>query len=311
MKNTKQNGIVMIMSVLVISAVLGAAATFASILVSQIQQSRLADQSVQAYYLAESGAERALHQARRRQGIADCCSVIENNCQPCLEDRGFCGQSSPADSIACITKSKGGLTSSLVGDWLVSVSNESETSVNLNPGESFQLDLFNPYYGGDNSEQIGAFSIDSSESATIYGELTNLSWLIDPDGTINCPQSFPISNPTVSRGLVPVGGANNNMTITGLQDTMGSIKVSIRPGCSYVLRLSNNWFGAQALSFNLRVYTDISGPWDQISIPSRLVIDSQANYGNSQQKIRVRTPMRPPLSGLYDFVIFSEEKIIK
>ncbi len=301
----------MIMSVLIISAVLGAAATFAAILVSQIQQSRLADQSIQAYYLAESGAERALHQARRRQGIADCCSVIQTNCQTCLEDRGFCGQTSPADTIACITQTKGSLSSSLKGDWQVNVSNESESKVNLNPGESFQLDLFNPYYGGNNSEQIGAFSIDSSESATIYGELTNLSWLIDSDGTISCPQSFPILNPTISRGLVPVGGANNNMTITGLQDTLGSIKVSIRPGCSYVLRLSNNWFGAQALSFTLRVYSDTSGQWEQIPIPSRLVIDSQANYGSSQQKIRVRTPMRPPVSGLYDFVIFSEEKIIK
>jgi hypothetical protein len=47
------------------------------------------------------------------------------------------------------------------------------------------------------------------------------------------------------------------------------------------------------------------------SLPSRVVINSTGDYLGSRQALRISTLARPPLSGLFDFVIFSECSLVK
>jgi len=302
---------VLVLAVLIIATVLVTAVIFSNLLLSEIQQSRLIDNSIQAYYLAEGGAERALYQSRRKEAVKaqDCVLIIPGNY--CREDDGYCSFSTDKNKVACITETSGDLD--IRGQWQIEVSNEPETTVFLDVGQSFQLDLFNPYQGGSFVTNVESFQVSSDidSGATLYGELTNLTWLVG--GSLNCPlDNFVPARPAISKEritLYPEDGYSITPYLTGLPDSP-----EINPNCSYVLRIGNILEEAEAGKFTISIYDKAAGinpDEDKLSIPSRLIIDSQARFGQSLQKVRVRTPMRPPLSGLYDFVLFSEEEIVK
>ncbi|MDD2807465.1 MAG: hypothetical protein PHW95_03030 [Patescibacteria group bacterium] len=308
----KQSGIVLILAVLIIGAVLVTAVVFSNLVISQIQQSRLIDQSIASYYLAESGAERALYQTRRLQAVksADCSKIVSGStCQNSGNNYGFCSLTN--DKIACITDNQGALA--VGGGWNIIVNNEKDSTVNLNVGDSFQLDLFSPYQGGDFQTNVQSFLVTSTITggAKLYAELTNLTWLVG--GTINCPlDTFVPARPAISKGQI------NLDSQTGYSSTGYLTKLAndpeINPNCSYVLRLSNVLDGAEPGQFTVSIYNkaiDVDPTTDKLEIPSRLVIDSQATVGRSQQSVRIKSPIRPPLSGLYDFVLFSEQEVVK
>ena len=279
---------VLVLALLIIAAVLATAVIFSNLIIREIQQSRLIDQSIQAYYLAESGAERALHQTRRREAVQgeDCGVIISgSNCQ---ENNGYC--SSTNNEVSCITGTEGNLA--VRSGWLVTVDNETETAVNLKVGESFQIDLFNPFKtAGPNIEAIEVNRDDPG--IVLYGELTNFNKVLGV-GPSNCQ-----NQPPVLKDFLP----NPSVRIRAFDDQ------DIAGECSYSFRVNYPLdSGLDPVAITLTVYDDFDQP---LPIPSRLLIDSQADFGRSRQKVRVKTPIRPPLSGLYDFVIFSEEEIIK
>ncbi|MFA5021904.1 MAG: hypothetical protein WC508_02410 [Patescibacteria group bacterium] len=284
----KQSGMVLILVILIITAVLGTAAIFSTLIVRDIQQSRLIDQSIQAYYLAESGAERSLYQVRRREAITDCEKVTLSGV---CDDNGYCVANS---TIPCVNQA-GGFDWSIRGGWQIKASNETETSFSFSPGQSFQIDLFNPYQsGGSNIRSVG---VDCNiPNLTLNAEFTNLSNILKISNS-NCLNQPPVFKQAID------SYPNSIATLDGRD---------IFTDCAYSFRLTYPVVSANdsnvATVVTLKVYDSVGS---QIDIPSRLIIDSQATFGNSFQKIRVRTPMRPPLSGLYDFVLFSEQPIIK
>ncbi|MFA6410935.1 MAG: hypothetical protein WCW26_05185, partial [Candidatus Buchananbacteria bacterium] len=282
-QSTKQSGVVLILVILIITVILGVAAVFSNLIVSDIQQSRLIDQSIQAYYLAESGAERSLYQVRRREAITDCSLLGLSSV--CNQD-GYCADN---QTIPCINQ-RGGFDWDIRGGWQVAASNEEETSFVLKEGESFQIDLFNPYQSEDSNIRSVDVTADT-DNLSLYAEFINLSNILKVD-RLNCTNQPPVFKDYVQ---TPALVAN----LDG-KDVLSE--------CSYSFRLTYPLNSiTQSSVVTLKVFDPTDLPLD---IPSRLVIDSQATFGNSLQKIKVRTPMRPPLSGLYDFVLFSEQPII-
>ncbi|MBI4457546.1 hypothetical protein HY633_01120 [Candidatus Uhrbacteria bacterium] len=92
----------------------------------------------------------------------------------------------------------------------------------------------------------------------------------------------------------------------------GSISIPLDQTKLYALRL-------RALHATL---TDVSitayGPANSCSsgeeikpLPGRVSIDSIGEFGSSRQRLNVTLPRRTPLSGVYDFVIFSECSLVK
>jgi hypothetical protein len=78
--------------------------------------------------------------------------------------------------------------------------------------------------------------------------------------------------------------------------------------CSYTVRLSLPLTSADpTVTITLQA---MSGA-NVVPIPSRLIIRSTGAAGKSRQQTRVTSPSRPPLSGLYDFVLFSEQEVVK
>ncbi|OGY47405.1 MAG: hypothetical protein A3J65_00030 [Candidatus Buchananbacteria bacterium RIFCSPHIGHO2_02_FULL_45_11b] len=309
----KQSGVILLLVILIVTAILSTSAIFGALILREIQQSRLIDQSMQAFYLAESGLERALHQVRRLEAVWDCGSMAAGSF--CQAD-GSCSVISPR--LSCITKSQGNLFWPK-GDWDIAVNNEKEVAVNLPAGESVQIDLFNPYKTGEAQTQIESFLVigQANVNTTIYGELNNLTWLLG--GTADCSLPAP-SWPTISRNFLPIiydesSGYSSSGYRTAICDKSSLDCLPINPNCSYVLRLSNNVFPDPLPGiFKISIYDKTEEPMaeeNKLDIPSRLDIGAKAIFGNSSQLVRAKTPMRPPLSGLYDFVVFSEQPIVK
>lgn len=285
-QSTKQSGMVLILAILIIAAVLGAAVSFSNLIIREIRQSRLIDQSIQAYYLAESGSEKALYQVRRQEAVIAC--PAGSSC-----DQTFGRCSPPYAEIPCIVSS-GNLE--ILGSWQIAADNESDVSIMLKRGGSFQVDLFNSLESAQSD--INTVKVNSDVgSPMLEGEFINLTKVLGVSGFSSCENQPPVFKEELAAG-------------TYIEALDGQ---SISNECSYSFKLKHLLPSGQPFGvFTISIYNSTpSGSRTQRKIPSRLFIDSQASFGLSLQKIRVRTATRPPLSGLYDFVLFSEEEIVK
>src|SRR3989338_872826 len=112
--SSQQSGIVLILALLIITAALVASAALGNLIIRGIQQSRLVDQSMQAHYLAESGAERALHQVRQRTALHDCALIGAGSCSAL----GYC-DGARFETVPCITAAADGLGAAMPSDWSV------------------------------------------------------------------------------------------------------------------------------------------------------------------------------------------------
>lgn len=284
----QESGMVIILAILIIAAVLASAVLLNDIITREIRQSRLIDQSIQAYYYAESGSERALHQLRQREAIADCSSLAGS---PVCEANSFC--SAPYQDIPCINVTGGGL-----GAWQIEPRNEPQAIITLNEGETFQVDLFGPTQVENAQVKEIDVSFEDVQPGLIV-ELTNLTKILNVSGeeASNClAQDLPVLKDFVSSAV-------GRFASLGGEDILSA--------CSYALKVNYPLNGNNVKDSALVTISIFNDEGIQFDIPSRLIIDSSATYGNSAQTISVRTPIRPPLSGLYDFVLFSEADIIK
>ena len=132
MYQKQQSGMVIVLAILIIAAVIATAAAFGNLVIREIRQTRLIDQSIQAYYFAESGSERALHQVRKREAIVDCSSL--NVITPAVCDPVTSHCSNELDA-PCINIGN-------LGTWNTAVSKEREIIITLSEGQTFQVDLF-------------------------------------------------------------------------------------------------------------------------------------------------------------------------
>jgi len=279
-----QSGVVLLLALLIVSVVLGSAGVLSNLVIRSIQQTRLIDQSMQAFYGAESGAERALYQVRRREAIPDCAVLTSGSvCQA----NGAC---SLDPDVACITTTNG--TLALGTGWNANATNEMSTEVLLKRGGSFQLDLFNPYQAS--AANINQVVLDNDvPNLSLYAEFTNVTNILNV-GLSNCQ-----NQPPVFKGFIQTPAA------------IGSLDgKSILAQCSYSFRLNYplDSSGEQSL-ITIMVFNQDSDT--QLPIPSRLTITTSAVFGKSYQSLTIKTPVRPPVSGLYDFVLFSEQPVVK
>jgi hypothetical protein len=292
-----QSGMVLVLAILIIATVLAAAVIFSNLIIREIQQSRLIDQSMQAYYLAESGAERALYQVRRLEAVkARECGLVglEPTPESICDDDGYCSDTLQPDTVPCINQNESALT--VRAGWKIEADNEQETSILLKKGQSFQIDLFSPAQAFE--YEINAIKVDRDRAGLIlYGEFTNLSNILRV-GEANC-----LNQPAIFRNFLP----SDEFLISSLDGQ------DIFANCAYSFKLNYSLKspGGSVEEFTISVYDTTAQPDEQLYIPSRVVIDSQADFGRSRQRVRVKTPIRPPVSGLYDFVLFSEEPIVK
>lgn len=288
----QQSGMVIVLAILIIAAVIATAAAFGNLVIREIRQTRLIDQSIQAYYFAESGSERALHQVRKREAVVDCNT---------LEGSGTCDSNSHCTNettATCINLDEGALNT--LGTWKVDPRKEPETVITLSEGQTFQVDLFD--INQTSKSLVNRVEITHNTLADdLIAEFTNLTKVLNISGV---ETAICLSQPPVLKAFIDT---------TPVRSFDGLAGYDLESACSYILKINyvqKDDGNFESTPITIKVFN--TPPLDnQLPIPSRLIIDTNAIFGDSFQAITVRTPIRPPLSGLYDFVIFSEEDLEK
>lgn len=64
-------------------------------------------------------------------------------------------------------------------------------------------------------------------------------------------------------------------------------------------------------NLTLTLYDQDNGSGEIVAVPNYLTIRGEGEYRSNKQALSVRVPRKAPLSSLYDYVLFSEEDIVK
>lgn len=169
----------------------------------------------------------------------------------------------------------------------------SELNLNLAANESVQFDLFNPE---DSALTTGVESIGFQwDGPSTWLEVSAISWLA------GSPLSLPVWASGTEIKDLPVqkflysGGAG--------------ISNFISPAKNYRVRVKALYGEARNLRIRLFSADDLTG--EQKPFPNFLKIKTIGDNAESTQTIRAEMPRYAPLSGLFDYVLFSEEIISK
>jgi len=282
-----QSGFALVMSLAIVATLLIGVVGFSITISQSLQQSRLLDRAVQASYGAESGIERSLFHIRQRGATADC------NGGTCDSDGRCSNNAAQKCFIPALAMAQTGV------NFNVTIRSEDATTLSLRPGDSVQVDLFSPLQL-DRAGITGISITSDVNNVSLYGQFSNTT------NVVGVPSVSCNDQRTVIRDYISIVDADGvgpfQTTITSLDGT------SLLADCSYTFRLSLPLTSVQqTVMITLRAMSGEAS----VPIPSRLVVYSVGIAGNAQQQVRVTSPVRPPLSGLYDFVLFSQEEVIK
>lgn len=276
-KNIKiEKGNVLLLALLVMAGIMTAALGIGAIILNEIRQARNIDFSTVAYYAAESGVEQALYKLRKEDAVLTCPS---GEC----DLNGFC---SAGDKEPCL-RSSGDLSNQ--SSWTRTVTDkEWQIYGTIKKDESMQVDLYDP------------------EGGTAAGiESIKIKW---------APECVP---PAAS--IIEVGYIGWDPGIGWLASSEQRFKYS-----SLASPVINNGF-ASSKSYRLRIkalFCDASNvtvtAWGSDNaadppkeIPGRIILTSTGEYGTLRQAVRMNMPRKSPMSGLYDYVLFSECSLVK
>lgn len=273
-----QNGNVLLLALLVMASVMTAGLAIGAIIINEIRQARNIDFSSIAYYAAESGVEQALYKLRKEDAVLVCPGT--SSC----DENGFC--TSP-DKEACL-RSEGSLTNQ--SSWSRTVTDK-ELSIygKLKKNETLQVDLYDP----DNI------------TAAAGVESVKIEWT---------PQCVPPNTSTIEVSYIAWKPAEGWSTSTEQRFKYSStsspvINNSFSSTKSYRIRIKALYCDISNLIVTAWANNDGGAP--QVQIPARIVLNSKGSYVNLRQAVKMTMPRKSPMSGLYDYVLFSECSLVK
>jgi hypothetical protein len=165
----------------------------------------------------------------------------------------------------------------------------------LAPNESYQIDLFNPNSLADLTNPIKAIGVDFTGNSWL--EVKWVSWLTN--GEINPPESLSLTE-------------NDSKYVQLLTNNVYLYRVRfINSGLNQLNNIIIKAYNDVDPVANCPILTEC-----QVPIPARVSLDAVGRFPDnsnepSQQRIYVTMPEKSPISGLYDYVLYSEESIVK
>lgn len=266
-----RRGTILLLALLVLSSVVIASSGLSSLILNSLQQARIIDSSIVAYYAAEGAAEEAVYYARKTT----------------------LGETWEAD-LTVVPGSAVRLQNGAT--WYRIVSGKEQVVNTLIPQDSFyEVALYDP-------DQEGALLADQIS-------VVRLDWSNDPCAEEDdiCPALIitmvkwdPLSDQWSEDALTSWRFASDANGATSTQ------YLNIAPSYLYKMRLRAE--DGDIKDVMVRGY-DEGG--QAVDLPGRVRIDAYGNFGTTRQHLAVRLPRRTPLSGLFDFAIFSECSLVK
>ncbi len=106
--------------------------------------------------------------------------------------------------------------------------------------------------------------------------------------------------------------ANTNKRFFGNAESPVIVNLStIENNAANIYRLRLKALYNNINNITLKAYSLDDGLGEQTNIPSIITLKSIGEFSNNKQAVQVEMPRRSPVSGIWDFVIFSQEDIVK
>lgn len=272
----KQRGSI-ILYALILMLVLSAIVTLiASIVLISIRSTSNSNKAITAFYAAETGLERSLQTIKANRD----------------------NQTVSLDYTLYTTINGWGATTLTTASsrYLVVSNNTETTSINFNLpiGTSKQIDLFEP---DDGSPVI------ETTAATV-----NMAWDLGTNCISTCASpdleySYKTFQST-TWGTAASGEDYTTYKIGCTTPPCSSGSYSLTPSFGYQLKFKPICCDLDNVTISVNNGSDIS-------FKNYLIIESTGSLGNSSVKLRANTIWKPPLSGLGEYVLFSEQSITK
>lgn len=294
----KQAGVVLLVSLVILTLLIFAAVTVAGLLLGEIRSARYLDNAVIAHYVAESGVEKALFLLKEAKGLDEGAS------QSLLF-------STRVNKMYNLATTSNGITETGDPDRYYHFDTLSETfssitAQNFDVTDTVQFDIYNPRF-----EQAGSVNTD------IYQ--LNIDWSLENcnegGGALNGGSLLQVSAVEVKSGA-------------GLLQSAVPIKQFYQCNCSglggtpnlcdqalFTAIAPTKFYHMSVRSLDQKVasltITAQNNDPTQVDIPSVMNITSTGVYRDAQQTITVQTPWDVAVADVFDYVIFSESSLIK
>jgi len=275
-------GITLILALLIMSAVVAIGITVSTIVVQQVRLNSVATDAHQGYYATESGLEQGLYltSTLKKETLTYAITQLQNARLPAGADTSLFPNN--YNNVSFLSQS--------------APSDSAQTATNeLKEGQSVMIELYNV---DDTLYTLGAsptMNVYGTHSGTGVGIL-EVSWVAWTDNT-----DFRISK--VQRILV----SESLFSIAGGQ--------AIPLGQFYPT--FNGTFAGYRIRVTLLRTRENDGVVNNFSVtttpatPSQIQLKSVASLRNNTQALVALFPWSLPLSSIFDFVIYSEQKLKK
>jgi len=272
--DARRKGSVLLLALLVMSGVLIVGASLGTISVLNLRQARVIDDAVIAFAAAESGAEQTLYQIRR---VGASSSTL--NASPDHDD-------SVIDS---------GVPLSNGARWSRSLASAEMTIFAAIPEDrSYEVVLWDP----------------ETPSSPAGIESLTFAWDDLCGGTSGLEVLATGWDPAASGGFNPsVAFHGDSPALTFLHIDPRVIDNDFMAAKAYRVRLRAK--NCDIFNLAITAYSADNAAGVQMPIPSRLAVESVGTYATARQAMELRLPRLQPLSGAFDFVIFSQCSLLK
>jgi len=269
----------LLLALLLIAALTATGIGLSVLIVGELRSSSNIDNSIVAYYAAETGIEQALLKVRDGRQHTTLAGTISG------------------EAPNSLTSLSGNLTSVVAG-WKTDGSTASENTIltSLPKNKSAEIDLFNP----DDGTALGIRSVQFTwsdrcplieswlEVSYVYWKLSSSTWSSDDQA--------------VYKNIYPCG-------TTGRYSCNPALADYFDPSTIYKLRVKALYCDVDNLVIS--AYPNINATGNKIDISSRVNIKSVGSYANSQIALTASTPWSASIMGIFDYAIFSETDLTK
>lgn len=305
--NHKQpRGVVSLLALILMTTLTAAALAASTIILAELRQTETFDQSVVAVYAAEAGVEDALHIVklnRQNPNRTFGATVSDLACDT--------GAPCPSSEDVRTTMGNGAV-------WTRTAEQDEQFRVaRLEPEQSAHLDLFNPDPGAVGGG-VAALDVDWTDTCQGYEddhgysilEVTMLFW--DAADFTFDPASQQVFKHTQPCNYV-VDPATDVGRCTPFRITAVDGH-TIDPDQFYRFQFRvfprGPYSGTESCTIqDLNVTAYMEDGRTIVRTPARLTVKATGAFGSSQQALTASVPWRAPVTGLLNYVLFSEEAL--
>lgn len=304
-KSSNQSGIVSLLTSIIVGLLLIVITVSAVALMSgELRQATDFDNSVKAYFAAESGVEDAISYIRNNRvagsGLGTFAALNKNNCNPNYGNPNLSGDNVVKYTCQIVDTQPNQLTGQLNAEEstqlnFIGVSGYSKLLVQWNQGATSDLQNWTPIPANFSSASFGNWNWPAVVEATIVEYPTTPDFaqssvvgrtLVLKPSTGGGMSSIPYTNPAGTKP-VPVNCTAPVGTNFGCIITLDTLTPSTR---NYIVRLTARYKGMHYQVSALP--SAATGPSGAVALPNaQMTVDVTASSGDVFRRVRVQAPL--------------------